>query len=123
MANFNRLEGLEIKRIENYELEEQDTRFMKCVIKVLHLGQNFNGSYFSKEVVENAMDSIKNTPILAFLEENSKGELDVSDHRVAWSKDDDGNWISNYKGQAIGVIPENCNPRFEKHQSDSGEKE
>ena len=123
MANFNRLEGLEIKRIENYELEEQDTRFMKCVIKVLHLGQNFNGSYFSKEVVENAMDSIKNTPILAFLEENSKGELDVSDHRVTWSKDDDGNWISNYKGQAIGVIPENCNPRFEKHQSDSGEKE
>ena len=34
------------------EVSNHDTRFINCTIDVLHTGTNFNGSVFSKEVVE-----------------------------------------------------------------------
>ena len=45
------------------EVQSNDTRFLDVVIDVLHTGLNLNGSVFEKDVVDEALSSIKNTPI------------------------------------------------------------
>ncbi|HEY8888935.1 MAG TPA: hypothetical protein VIM70_01575 [Clostridium sp.] len=102
---------------KTYEVE--DTRFMEVTIKLMHTEENFNGSYFAKDVVQSAIPSLANTPILAYIEENKDGEIDYSDHRQVLVKDD-GQYKIKYIGQAIGVIPETNNARFEKQTTESG---
>ncbi|WEG18509.1 hypothetical protein PQ478_08505 [Alkalihalophilus pseudofirmus] len=108
---------IEFKKKVTYEAE--DKRFMKVEIWLMHLGENFNGSYFAKEYVEEALPSLANTPILAYMEENEDGELDFSDHRMELVIEDNDVKLK-YMGQAIGVIPEDNNARFEKKMCDDG---
>lgn len=105
------------QKIKDYEAN--DTRFTKVKIWLMHLHGNLNGSYFSKEVVVEAIPSLVNTPILAFIEENSDGEIDFSDHRMVLVKKD-GEYTIKYIGQAIGVIPSDNNAHFEMRLCDDG---
>jgi hypothetical protein len=105
------------QKIKSFESE--DTRFLKVKIWLMHIGENLNGSYFSKEVVEEAIDSLKNTPILAYIEDNSNDEKDFSDHRMVLVKED-GQFKIKYIGQAIGTIPESNNAQFEMRLCDDG---
>lgn len=105
------------QRLNQYEVE--DTRFIKVKIWLMHLGENLNGSYFAKEVVENAIPSLSNTPILAYIEQNSEGEEDFSDHRSILIVKN-GEIQYKYLGQAIGVIPESNNAQFEMRLCDDG---
>lgn len=100
------------QKLKQYNIETNDTRFMKVKIWIMHLENNYNGSYFSKEVVEEAIESLDNTPILAFIKEDSNGNKDFSDHEF----DEDGKYI----GQAIGVIPGRNNAKFEFRLCDDG---
>lgn len=97
--------------------ETNDTRFTNVTIWLMHLGENLNGSYFSKEVVTNSLPSLANTPILAYIEKNPNDEIDASDHRQVLVKED-GEFKIKYIGQAYGVIPESCNPRFQTRVCD-----
>ena len=108
------------QNVEKYEKE--DKRFLKVKIWLMHTGENLNGSSFSKEVVEKSLHSLANTPILAFLEDNSSGEQDFSDHRIVLHRNEDGDFNFKYLGSAIGVIPENNNAHWEKRVTDSGEE-
>lgn len=101
------------------EFSNGDSRFIPVKIWLMHTGQNHNGSYFSKEVVADATNSLKNTPILGYVEENSDGEEDFSDHRTGLEKKD-GKWTVKYKGSAYGIIPESSNPQFEKKVGTDG---
>lgn len=94
------------------KVESIDSRFVKLKITLMHLGENFNGSYFDKEVVERAIPTLANTPILGFIEEDVTGEKDFSDHRMEIVKDENG-YKTKYLGSAYGVIPEDNNARFE----------
>lgn len=105
------------QKLRTYDAE--DDRFMKVKIWIMHTGENLNGSFFSKEVVTEAIPSLKNTPILAYIEDNSIGEKDFSDHRQELVKED-GKYSIKYLGQAIGVIPEDNNARFEMRLCDDG---
>ena len=108
------------QNVEKYEKE--DTRFLKVKIWLMHTGQNLNGSSFSKEVVDKAIPTLANTPILSFIEENSAGEQDFSDHRIVLHKNDDGEFNFKYLGSAVGVIPEVNNAHWETRVTDSGEE-
>ena len=44
-----------------------EERFLKVRLKVMHNGLNRNYSNFNDEVIENAMPTISNIPILAFV--------------------------------------------------------
>lgn len=103
------------------EYEISDTRFVKTKIWLMHLEENYNGSYFSKESVIGAIPTLANTPILCYMEENSMGENDFSDHRMVLTKEKDG-YSYKYIGQAIGVIPENNNAHFETRLCDDGKE-
>lgn len=107
------------QKINTYENETEDTRFLKVKIWLMHTEENLNGSYFEKSVVEDAIPSLANTPILAYIEDNSEDEKDFSDHRMVIVKED-GQFKVKYIGQAIGVIPEVNNAQFEKRVCDDG---
>lgn len=107
------------QKINHYESNSDDSRFTKVKIWIMHTGQNHNGSYFSKEVVKDAIPTLANTPILAYIEDNSKGEKDFSDHRQIIVIED-GDVKIKYIGQAIGVIPEENDAHFEFRLCDDG---
>lgn len=102
------------------KVEDYDSRFQKVKIWLMHLGKNYNKSVFSKEVVEEAFDTLKNTPILGYIEESRLGDKDFRGHEMELVVED-GEIKSRYLGQAFGVIPENCNPRFEQKEGDNGD--
>lgn len=105
------------QKLDTYNTE--DSRFVTVKIYLMHTGANHNGSYFSKEVIEDAIPTLANTPILAYIEDNSDGEKDFSDHRMILIQDN-GKFKMKYIGQAIGVIPENNNAKFEMRLCDDG---
>jgi hypothetical protein len=117
--NVNRRIPVSFQKLEKFEIKDDDTRFLPVKIWLMHLGENLNGSYFSKEVVESAIPSLSNTPIMAYLEENSDEELDFSDHRQVLVVKND-TYDVKYLGQAIGIIPESNNAQFEERECEDG---
>lgn len=99
--------------------EQVDDRFTKVKITLMNIGLNKNRSIFSKEVIESALDTLKNCPILGFIEENSDGEIDFSDHRSTIKKQN-GAWKIIYRCQAVGLIPEDHGATFETITDESG---
>jgi hypothetical protein len=104
------------------EIESADGRFTKVKIWLMHLGENFNGSVFSKEAVDNAIHTLEYIPIVAFLENNKSGEKDCSNHRYIITKDAKG-VRRKYVGSAYGVImsSEDNNAHYEERLCDDGE--
>lgn len=106
------------EKLQKYEIEN-DTRFLRTKIWLMHLHENLNFSYFSKEAVEKAIPSLANTPILGYIEVNDNGEEDFSDHRHIIVKEN-GKYKFKYIGQAYGVIPEDNNAKFEMRTGSDG---
>ena len=86
----NLLNRLPVTFEKTGEVNGKDTRFINVTIDVLHTGDNLNGSTFSKEVVDTALESIKNTPILGYIEESKAGGLDFKGHEHELKIDEDG---------------------------------
>ncbi len=94
------------------EYETSDFRFIDVYIDVMHTGANKNRTSFTKDTINKAISSIANMPILGYVvdelddeEKDFKGhehELRVTNNDVKYM----------YAGQAYGVIPESCNPRW-----------
>lgn len=101
------------------EYKKEDSRFLKVKIWLMHLGENFNGSYFTEEAVRKAIPSLANTPIIGYIEEDDNGEDDFSDHRYEVVVKNDA-WEEKYAGQAFGIIPETNNAKFEERVGDDG---
>lgn len=100
------------------EVQAKDFRFVECEIDVLHTGVNRKLTDFSKEVVDKAVPSIKNTPILGYIEQSGQC-ADFKGHEHELKIDEDG-VVYAYAGQAYGVIPESCNPRWVTHDDGTG---
>ena len=116
--DLNKVKKLPVVFTVNDCVETEDSRFLAITIDVLHTGLNFNGSVFSREVVDANADSIKNTPVLGYIALNPDGEYDFQGHEYKLIETDDGMKYV-YAGQAYGVIPESCNYRWiEKTSSD-----
>lgn len=102
------------------EVSDEDTRFLKVTIDLMNVGENYNGSYFSKEVVDENIDSIRNTPILGYIEyDRYTKENDFKGHEYVITRTEDG-IERKYVGMAYGVIPEDCDPRWVTKTTDSG---
>lgn len=104
--------------IRYQQSKEIDERFLEVKVYVLHLGENYNGSIFEKEVVLNAVPSLANTPLLAFVKRN-ENEKDFSGHEIDLVVEE-GEYKWKYIGQAYGVIPEQNNARWELMTGDDG---
>lgn len=104
----------------NNEISDENNRFVNVTIDVLHTGLNYNGSIFNKEVVDENIDTIKNTPILGFICKDSFDEKDFKGHEYIITKTDSDGLTRKYIGSAYGVIPESCNPRWITKTTDTG---
>ena len=104
------------------DIEGVDGRFTKVRIWLMHLGENFNGSVFEKDAVDNAIPTLEYIPIVAFIEDNKIGEKDCSNHRYIITKDEKG-IRRKYMGNAYGVImsSEDNNAHYEERLCDDGE--
>lgn len=103
------------------EIDIEDNRFLRVKIWIMHIGQNYNGSFFERSVVENAIPTLEYIPIVGFIEDNESNEKDFSDHRYVLTKTKDG-VEEKYIGSAYGVIlsSEDNNAHFEKRNDDEG---
>lgn len=105
-----------------FDDEVEDTRFLNVTIDILHTGKNKNMSIFEKGVVNDNIDSIKNTPVLGFIKYNKAfDENDFKGHEHMLVKSRSG-VEDKYIGSAFGLIPESCNPRWRKKMCDDGEE-
>lgn len=93
-----------------YEIHpHQDDRYTKIRIYVMHDGVNYNNSFFSKEAMDNARDSIVDIPILAFIKvDDGTDHQDFGGHEMSLVIDSNGARLK-YLGRPIGVIPETGN--------------
>jgi hypothetical protein len=104
--------------IQYQQSKEIDERFLEVKVYVLHLGENYNGSIFTKDIVINAIPSLANTPLLAFVKRN-ENEKDFAGHEIDLVIEQ-GEYKWKYTGQAYGVIPEQNNARWEFMTGDDG---
>jgi len=109
------------QKLEQYDIAETDTRFIKAKVWICHTGSNYNASYFSEESISNAMESLSNTPILCFYTVNKEGDEDFGGHEYQIEKTNNGLELI-CKEYAIGVISESDQKtaRFEERLCDDG---
>ena len=119
MINKLRL-PIQFEKVE--EISDDDNRFTKVKIYILHLGQNLNETVFEKSVVDKAIPTLEYIPIVGFIEYDSdKSEKDFSDHRYILTMDENG-LRRKYLGSAYGVIlsSEENNAHYENRLDDNG---
>lgn len=94
------------------EYETSDFRFIDVSIDVMHTGANLNKTSFTKDAINKAVPTIRNTPILGYVvDELDEEDKDFKGHEHELRiTDKDVKYV--YAGQAYGVIPESCNPRW-----------
>lgn len=71
-------------------------------LKVCHTELNRNGSFISKENMENAMPTLKYRPILAYIHELPDGTKDFYSHNVEFVEDKDGETQVVYIERQVG---------------------
>lgn len=98
--------------IKKGEYESSDFRFIDVNIDVMHTGANLNKTSFTKDAINKAVPTICNTPILGYVvDELDEEDKDFKGHEHELRiTDKDVKYV--YAGQAYGVIPESCNPRW-----------
>lgn len=102
------------------QLEQlNDSRFLRAKVWVCHTGENLNGSYFSKEVIANAIPSLANIPVLGFIQVDNTNHADFRGHEQRLVVDKDGARIE-YLGRMYGIVPETNNAKFETKLCDDG---
>lgn len=96
----------------------EDSNLMKVKLMIVHPGRNRNYSSISEEAINEAMESVKNIPILGYVKRDDNGDIDDFDsHNMETRIVDGDNGFkveTVYLEKPIGVIPESCNPRFEE---------
>ena len=83
-----------------------------CTLQACHTELNKNHSFIDDSVMQNALASFSNRPILGYVYQLNDGSWDFWDHRVSIEEDGDETRVE-YLERPIGVIPESCNAHLE----------
>ena len=63
--------------------ENNDSNLMKVKLMIVHPGRNRNYSSISKETINDAMESVKNIPILGYVKRDDNGDIaDFDGHNM-----------------------------------------
>lgn len=120
--NFNHFNAKEsggpivVQTPGRFELNgDTNTGLLPVKLYACHTNENRNGSYISKSVMETALSSFSNRPILGYIHQLEDGTWDFYSHNIEVVEDQnekDGVRI-NYLETPIGIIPESCNAHLE----------
>ena len=92
----------------NFEESNKDTEGLCPVhLQACHTNLNLNGSYISESVMESALPSFSNRPILGYIH-NVDGQWEFYSHNM--HEDENGEIV--YDEKPIGIIPESCNAQL-----------
>ncbi len=100
-----------------YDIHEVNSSFASGSLKVLYLGENRNGSFFTKDAVERALPSLKNVPIVCHWDYESR---EIGGHDVDVVSDADGNLALRNLTEPCGVVPEHASFSFVTDTDESG---
>lgn len=92
----------------NFEENSDIDGLQPVTLQSCHIDKNINGSNIKKEVMEKALPSFKNRPILGYIHEVD-GQYEFYGHNM--HLDEDGEIV--YDEIPVGVVPESCNARLE----------
>ncbi|MCC0764808.1 hypothetical protein IR151_17580 [Clostridioides sp. ES-S-0006-03] len=103
-------------KIQTFSNDSEDG-LIKAKVIIMHEGGNRKKVSFSKEVIDDAKESLKNRPLLAYIKRNADGEaLDFESHKIIPKliQTENGYQLEHfYLEQPIGLFSESCNPRYE----------
>lgn len=97
------------------KIKTEDTTTMgltPCTLMACHTELNRNQSFIAESVMNNALASFSNRPILGYIHQLEDGSWNFWDHRMSIEEDGDETRIE-YLETPIGVIPESCNAHLE----------
>lgn len=118
MNKFSNSIPMSTQLLDEFSSEENDIRFTKVKIWLMHTGKNLNGSIFNKETVEKAIPTLANTPIMASISYNFLDEKDFAGHETDIEITEDGELKLVNATVPYGVIPETNNAKFETRLGD-----
>ena len=102
------------------EIKTEDTTTMgltPCTLMACHTELNRNKSFIDDDVMNNALKSFANRPILGYIHQLDDGSWNFWDHRMSIEEDGDETRIE-YLERPIGVIPESCNAHLEYNEDE-----
>lgn len=99
------------------DIKEINSSFASGSLKVMYLGANRNGSFFSRESVEKALPTLHNVPIVCHWDDEA-GEIGGHDVEVVASED--GSLRLKNLTEPCGVVPEHAQFRFVEEEDDEG---
>lgn len=102
--------------------ESEDSRFTKVTVSILHTGKNLNNSIFTKSVVDDALPSLANIPIVGYIAVDNSNVADFKGHEERIIIEKDGVKFE-YLGRVYGMIPETNNARYEMKTVNGVERE
>ena len=100
-----------------FNIQEINSSFATGSLKVMYLGENRNGSFFSKEAVERALPSLRNVPIVCHWDDEA-GE--IGGHDITVVSDDNGNMRLKNLTEPCGVVPDHAVFSFAKEFDENG---
>lgn len=108
--NDNTVLAVQVEGNLSFEKEEDSPieGLLPVTLQACHTGTNLNGSHIENDVMEKALESFKNRPILGYIHEVD-GEYEFYGHNIHLDEDD--NIV--YDEIPVGVVPESCNARIE----------
>lgn len=116
MNNFSAKEAGGPIIIQSFgKAEMSDTTTMgltSCTLQACHTELNRNKSFIEEDVMQKALSSFANRPILGYIHQLEDGTWNFWDHRMQIEEDGEDTRIE-YLEVPIGVIPESCNARLE----------
>lgn len=99
------------------DIKEINSSFASGSLKVMYLGANRNGSFFSRESVEKALPTLHNVPIVCHWDDEA-GE--IGGHDVEVVTNEDGSLRLKNLTEPCGVVPEHAQFRFVEEEDDEG---
>jgi len=100
-----------------YNVQEVNNSFLSASLRVMYLGDNRNGSSFSKDVVMNALPSLRNVPIVCHWDPETK---EIGGHDVELVREDGGDFKLRNLTVPCGTVPDHAVFRFAVEQDDAG---
>ena len=98
------------------DVKDLNASFASGRLDVMYTGENQNGSSFSQEVVEAALPSIVNIPIVAHYDVDNN---EIGSHDMELVREDDGFRLRNLT-EPCGVVPESAEAFFSEKADDNG---
>ena len=99
------------------DIEDINPSFATGRLTVMYTGSNPNGTYFSRNVVEAALPTMKNIPIVAHYD---KEDNEIGSHDIELASDKEGNFRIRNLTEPCGVVPESAMVCFENKADKNG---